>query len=83
VPVLTADPNALQDVTEAIRATLQNVNRLVADNQQSIKNSLHNLETFTGAGAQLREDRQRDGARRRRDGQGGQSDARPELDRRR
>ena len=49
VPVLTADPNALQDVTEAIRATLQNVNRIVADNQQSVKNSLHNLETFTGA----------------------------------
>src|SRR3954449_7077050 len=48
-PILTADPNALQDVTEAIRATLQNVNRLVADNQQSVKNSLHNLETFTGA----------------------------------
>src|SRR5262250_57941 len=47
VPVLTADPNALQDVTEAIRATLQNVNRLVADNQESVKNSLHNLETFT------------------------------------
>src|SRR4029434_6632093 len=37
VPVLTADPNALQDVTEAIRATLQNVNRLVADNQQSVQ----------------------------------------------
>jgi phospholipid/cholesterol/gamma-HCH transport system substrate-binding protein len=49
VPVLTADPNALQDVTEAIRATLQNVNRLVAENQQSVKNSLHNLEAFTGA----------------------------------
>lgn len=49
VPVLTADPNALQDVTEAIRATLQNVNRLVAENQQSVKNSLTNLETFTGA----------------------------------
>src|SRR5262245_35780586 len=49
VPVLTADPNALQDVTAAIRATLQNVNRLVADNQQSVKNSLSNLETFTGA----------------------------------
>src|SRR5437763_3187742 len=49
IPILTADPNALQDVTEAIRATLQNVNRLVADNQQSVKNSLHNLETFTGA----------------------------------
>ena len=49
IPVLTADPNALQDVTEAIRATLQNVNRIVADNQESVKNSLHNLETFTAA----------------------------------
>ena len=49
VPVLTADPSALQDVTEAIRATLQNVNRIVADNQESVKNSLRNLETFTAA----------------------------------
>ena len=49
VPMLTADPNALQDVTEAIRATLQNVNRIVADNQESVKNSLQNLETFTAA----------------------------------
>src|ERR1700675_2497362 len=49
VPVLTADPNALQDVTEAIRATLQNVNRIVADNQESVKSSLKNLETFTSA----------------------------------
>ncbi len=47
IPVLTADPNKLQDVTEAIRATLQNVNKVVADNQESVKNSLHNLETFT------------------------------------
>ena len=47
--MLTADPNALQDVTEAIRATLQNVNRIVADNQESVKNSLRNLETFTAA----------------------------------
>ena len=28
---------------------MQNVNRIVADNQESVKNSLHNLETFTGA----------------------------------
>ncbi len=49
VPVLTADPLALQDVTEAIRSTLQNVNRIVADNQESVKNSLRNLETFTSA----------------------------------
>jgi phospholipid/cholesterol/gamma-HCH transport system substrate-binding protein len=49
VPTLTADPNALQDVTEAIRGTLQNINRVVADNQQSVKNSLKNLETFTNS----------------------------------
>jgi phospholipid/cholesterol/gamma-HCH transport system substrate-binding protein len=49
VPTLTADPNALQDVTEAIRGTLQNVNRVVADNQEAVKNSLHNLETFTSS----------------------------------
>lgn len=49
IPVLTADPNALQDVTEAIRGTLQNINRVVADNQQAVKNSLHNLEVFTGS----------------------------------
>src|SRR3977135_2507568 len=49
VPVLTADPNGLQDVTEAIRGTLQNINRVVADNQQAVKNSLHNLETFTSS----------------------------------
>jgi phospholipid/cholesterol/gamma-HCH transport system substrate-binding protein len=49
IPVLTADPNGLQDVTEAIRGTLQNINRVVADNQEAVKNSLHNLETFTGS----------------------------------
>src|SRR6202043_1969492 len=49
VPVLTADPNALQDVTEAIRGTLQNINRVVSVNQEAVKNSLHNLETFTAS----------------------------------
>jgi phospholipid/cholesterol/gamma-HCH transport system substrate-binding protein len=47
VPVLTADPASLQDVTESIRATLQNINRIVADNQDAVKNSLRNVETFT------------------------------------
>ena len=80
VPVLTADPNALQDVTEAIRGTLQNINRLVADNQEAVKNSLHNLETFTNSLARNSdEDRRRDGKGRRRDGQGRQSDARPQY----
>src|SRR6195952_2358474 len=49
VPMLTADPNGVQDVTESIRATLQNINKVVADNQDAVKNSLHNLETFTGS----------------------------------
>jgi phospholipid/cholesterol/gamma-HCH transport system substrate-binding protein len=46
-PVLTADPTALQDITESIRATLANVNRIVADNQDAVKNSLQNVEAFT------------------------------------
>src|SRR5271154_5209314 len=40
---------SLKGVTEAIRGTLQNINRVVADNQEAVKNSLHNLEVFTGA----------------------------------
>src|SRR6201990_1896157 len=47
VPVLMADPTRLQDVTEAIRGTLQNINRVVADNQEAVRNSLKNLEVFT------------------------------------
>jgi phospholipid/cholesterol/gamma-HCH transport system substrate-binding protein len=47
VPTLTADPNAVQDISEAIKATLQNVNRIVSENQESVKNSLRNVETFT------------------------------------
>lgn len=49
IPTLTADPNKLQDVTEAIRGTLQNINKIVADNQETVKNSLKNLETFTNS----------------------------------
>lgn len=49
IPVLTADPHALQDVTEAIRGTLQNINRVVADNQETVRSSLRNLETFTSS----------------------------------
>jgi phospholipid/cholesterol/gamma-HCH transport system substrate-binding protein len=48
-PVLTADPESLRDISESIRATLANVNRLVADNQESLKNSIQNVATFTSA----------------------------------
>ncbi|MBN9580647.1 MAG: MCE family protein [Afipia sp.] len=47
VPTLTADPNAIQDIGEAVRGVLQNVNRLVSDNQEALKSSIGNLETFS------------------------------------
>ena len=47
VPTLTADPNAIQDIGEAVRATLQNVNRLVTDNQEYLHNSITSLEAFS------------------------------------
>src|ERR1700754_3627049 len=49
VPVLTADPKALQDVSEEVRGPLPNINRVVADNQEAVKNSLRNLETFSAS----------------------------------
>lgn len=47
VPVLTADPEGLQDVSEAVRATLKNINRIVSDNQEAVTGSLRNVEAFT------------------------------------
>ena len=47
VPTLTADPDATQDIGEAVRATLQNVNRLVTDNQESLHHSIVSLEAFS------------------------------------
>ena len=49
IPVLTADPDQLQDVTEAVRGTLQNINHVLADNQEAVTDSLHNLQTFTAS----------------------------------
>lgn len=49
VRVLKADPEALQDISEAVRATLRNVNRIVADNQEALKNSLTSVEAFTAS----------------------------------
>lgn len=47
VPTLMADPNAIQDIGEAARATLQNVNKLVTDNQEALRVSMGNLEAFS------------------------------------
>jgi phospholipid/cholesterol/gamma-HCH transport system substrate-binding protein len=47
VAVLTADPDALLDVQEKIRVALRNVDRIIADNQAAVKDTLRNFETFT------------------------------------
>lgn len=47
VLTLHADPNSSQDFTEAARAVLQNVNRLVTDNQESIRNAVKGIEAFS------------------------------------
>ena len=44
---LKADLNSSQDFTEAARAVLQNVNRLVMDNQESIRNTVKGVEAFS------------------------------------
>ena len=48
VPVLiAADPDALKDVQEKIRTALRNVDRVIEENQEAVKDSLRNFETFT------------------------------------
>jgi phospholipid/cholesterol/gamma-HCH transport system substrate-binding protein len=47
IPVLTADPEGLLDVQEKIRRSLRNVDKVIADNQADIKDTLLNFETFT------------------------------------
>jgi phospholipid/cholesterol/gamma-HCH transport system substrate-binding protein len=47
VLTLHADTNSSQDFTEAARAVLQNVNRLVTENQESIRNAVKGVETFS------------------------------------
>jgi len=46
---LYADLSAGQDFTESARVVLSNVNRLISENQQSIKNAVKNVETFSAA----------------------------------
>jgi phospholipid/cholesterol/gamma-HCH transport system substrate-binding protein len=47
VPVLTADPDALLDVQEKIRVALRNVDKVIADNEVAVKDTLRNFESFT------------------------------------
>jgi phospholipid/cholesterol/gamma-HCH transport system substrate-binding protein len=45
--VLTADPEATQDVETKIKAALRNVDKVIAENQAAMKDTMLNLETFT------------------------------------
>src|SRR3981189_1130541 len=47
IPVLTADPDGLLDVQEKIRVALRNVDRVIADNEVAVKDTLRNFENFT------------------------------------
>jgi phospholipid/cholesterol/gamma-HCH transport system substrate-binding protein len=49
VPVLTADPDALLDTQEKIRKALRNVDQVIADNKDALKDTLLSFETFTAS----------------------------------
>jgi phospholipid/cholesterol/gamma-HCH transport system substrate-binding protein len=47
--VLAADPGAGQSMTEAARAALRRVDTVLAENAEPLRNTIANLNTFTGA----------------------------------
>jgi phospholipid/cholesterol/gamma-HCH transport system substrate-binding protein len=49
IPVLTADPDATQDVETRIKAALRNVDKVIADNKAELQDMLLNLESFTAS----------------------------------
>lgn len=46
---LKADPNAGTDMSTAVRETLGRADAIIAENQESIRNAIKNLETFSAA----------------------------------
>jgi len=51
-PILVADPNATEDVTQTARDVLRRIDAFIAENEQPLKTTLQNFETFTGSLAQ-------------------------------
>jgi len=49
IPELTADPEGLLDVQEKIRVALRNVDKVIADNEVAVKDTLRNFESFTAS----------------------------------
>jgi phospholipid/cholesterol/gamma-HCH transport system substrate-binding protein len=48
-PMLIADPMSWQSMTQAARTALQRVDNIMADNSESLKSALANLNTFSDA----------------------------------
>jgi phospholipid/cholesterol/gamma-HCH transport system substrate-binding protein len=49
IPELTADPDGLLDMQERIRVALRNVDKVIADNEVAVKDTLRNFESFTAS----------------------------------
>lgn len=49
IPVLTADPDALLGLQEKIRVALRNVDKVIAENQGPLKDTLLSFEAFTAS----------------------------------
>jgi len=49
IPELTADSDGTLNTQEKIRVALRNVDRVVADNEVAVKDTLRNFETFTAS----------------------------------
>ncbi|WP_028349432.1 MlaD family protein [Bradyrhizobium murdochi] len=49
IPELSADPQGMLNTQEKIRVALRNVDRVIADNEVAIKDTLRNFETFTAS----------------------------------
>src|SRR3954449_1770688 len=47
IPVLIADPGATEDVQAKIKSALRNINKVIDENRDDVKDTLRNLETFT------------------------------------
>ena len=49
IPELTADPDGTLNTQEKIRVALRNVDKVIADNEVAVKDTLRNFETFTAS----------------------------------
>lgn len=48
-PVLDADPAASQDISQAARQTLRQIDQMLADNSEGVKSTIDNLKVVSGA----------------------------------